>query len=108
MDLRTQLSLAQQQERNGRDELKQIEKEAKNKNEQLESKCRQVNKQNDHFKSNINALEKRVGELQLRKLEIERELANERLSTAKQHSKDEMVVKLNNSYAYLIESSLFR
>ena len=83
-DLRSQLASAQQQEQTTRCEWRQYEREQKQKLEQLEQKGRQLNKQNEHFKTNIQALEKRVGELQLKKIEIERELANERLAKQQQ------------------------
>lgn len=83
-DLRSQLASAQQQEQSTRCEWRQYEREHKQKLEQLEQKGRQLNKQNEHFKTNIQALEKRVGDLQLKKLEIERELANERLAKQQQ------------------------
>lgn len=89
-ELRSQLTHAQQQEQSCREEWKQFEREQRQRIEQLESKCKQLGKQNDHAKTNIQALERRVGELQLKKLEIERELANERLS--KQHSRDDLTL----------------
>lgn len=92
-ELRQQLQFAQQQEQNCRNEWKQQERDQKAKIEQLEAKCRQMGKQHEHFKANIQALEKRVGELQLKKLEIERELANERLT--KQHTADQQQASKN-------------
>ncbi|KAF7637489.1 hypothetical protein Mgra_00003004 [Meloidogyne graminicola] len=83
-DLRSQLASAQQQEQSTRCEWRQYEREQKQKLEQIEQKNRQLGKQNEHFKTNIQALEKRLGELQLKKLEIERELANERLTKQQQ------------------------
>lgn len=82
-ELRVQLAHALKQEQSCRDEWKQIEREQKQKVEQIEGKCKQLNKQNDYFKMNIQALEKRLGELQLKKSEIERELANERLRNSR-------------------------
>jgi hypothetical protein len=87
-ELRAQLALAQQQEQSCRAEWKQFEREQKQRQEQLETKCRQLGKQNDHFRTNIQALEKRVGELQLKKLEVDRELANERLVKQQQLQSD--------------------
>lgn len=88
VELRSQLSYTTQQERMCRTTIKQMERDMKSKVEQIEQKCRQLSKQNDHLKSQITALEKRVGELQLKKLEIERELANERLNLTKQNSRE--------------------
>ncbi|KAL3077005.1 hypothetical protein niasHT_035839 [Heterodera trifolii] len=78
-ELRVQLKNVQQREQSCREEWKQFEREQKQRVDQLESKCKQLAKQNDYFKMNTQALERRVGELQLKKSEVERELTNERL-----------------------------
>ncbi|KAI3413743.1 Transmembrane protein 57 [Globodera pallida] len=82
-ELRSQLSHAQRQEQSCREEWKQFEREQKQRVEQLESKCKQLSKQNDYYKLNTQALERRLGEMQLKKSEVERELTNERLRNAR-------------------------
>lgn len=71
----------------------------KTKLEQTELKCKQNLKQNEQFKSNIITYEKRINELQLRKVELERELANERLNI-KHHSvkEDFAISSKSNKY----------
>uniref|UniRef100_A0A915DGU2 Uncharacterized protein n=1 Tax=Ditylenchus dipsaci TaxID=166011 RepID=A0A915DGU2_9BILA len=78
LELRAQLSQAQQQERLSRNELAQ----SKCKLEQLDSKYKQLSKQTDNYKATISVLDKRIGEAQLKKNEVEQELANERLRVA--------------------------
>ncbi|KAH7698982.1 Macoilin [Aphelenchoides avenae] len=74
MELRSELRLAQQQERTSRHELTQT----KNKCEQLEAKLKQFTKQTDQSKSSITDLEKRVSDLLKKKTDLERELATEK------------------------------
>lgn len=93
LELRTQLSQAQQHERISKGELVHC----KTKLEQTELKYKQYLKQNEQFKSNTSIFEKRINELQSRKIELERELANERINT-KHSNKDDFsnFFKLSN------------
>lgn len=74
MELRSELSLAQQQERSSRHELTQV----KTKCDQLETKLKQFTKQSEQSKTSIATLEKRVSDLQHKKTELERDLVAEK------------------------------
>lgn len=76
LELRTQLSQAQQHERTSKAELVHC----RTKLDQTELKFKQHLKQNEQFKSSIANFEKRISELQSRKMELERELAGERVN----------------------------
>ncbi|KAI1712824.1 macoilin family domain-containing protein [Ditylenchus destructor] len=94
LELKSQLNQTQQQERLTRNELAQ----SKSKFDQLETKYKQLTKQNEHYRANIIALEKRVAEMQVKKVELEKDLANERQqnSVAKQQ-KEEAPLRQNSS-----------
>lgn len=92
-EMRNQMLAFQQQEKTFKQELLV----SKTKVEQAECKWKQVLKQNEHFKSVIGSNEKRIGELQARKLELERDLANERHNNAAPSKKEDST----KSHGYL-------
>jgi chromosome segregation ATPase len=90
-ELRSQLTQLQNDCHSHRGEASQ----SKSKVEQLEGKCKNLAKQNETMRANFASLEKRAGEVQARKAELERELASERSNNAKQVKEDMWSSKSN-------------